>query len=222
MWDYRVGKVAAPTLPLARAVAASSAFPPVLSPCELQFSDGDFTAGTGHDLQQPPFTNKVVLTDGGVYDNLGLETAWKRHKTVLVSDAGGRMQAEGAPKRDWLQHTFRVSKMVDNQVRALRARQVIDSFVRYATEPDSAASRQGAYWGIRTDIANYKLNDPLPCPHDATMKLADLATRLAGLDDLTQQRLINWGYAVCDAALRAHVNPVLPRPAEFPYPAARV
>ena len=36
------------------------------------------------DLQRAPFTKKVVLTDGGVYDNLGLETAWKRYKTVLV------------------------------------------------------------------------------------------------------------------------------------------
>jgi hypothetical protein len=24
----------------------------------------------------------VVLTDGGVYDNLGLETLWKRHRMV--------------------------------------------------------------------------------------------------------------------------------------------
>jgi hypothetical protein len=35
------------------------------------------------------FRSDVMLTDGGVYDNLGLETAWKRYKTVLVSDGGG-------------------------------------------------------------------------------------------------------------------------------------
>jgi hypothetical protein len=34
------------------------------------------------------FRGDVVLTDG-VYDNLGLETAWKRYETVLVSDGGG-------------------------------------------------------------------------------------------------------------------------------------
>jgi NTE family protein len=38
------------------------------------------------------------------------------------------------------------------------------------------------------------------------------------LDDTRQERLINWGYAVCDAALRKHVDPSLPRPADFPYP----
>ena len=39
----------------------------------------------------PPYTSDVVLSDGGVYDNLGLETAWKRYRTVLVSDGGGQM-----------------------------------------------------------------------------------------------------------------------------------
>ena len=40
------------------------------------------------DLQQPPYTTDVFLADGGVYDNLGLETAWKRYRTVL--DLGRR------------------------------------------------------------------------------------------------------------------------------------
>ena len=36
------------------------------------------------------------------------------------------------------------------------------------------------------------------------MQLAELPTRLKRLDATTQERLINWGYAVCDAALRKH------------------
>jgi NTE family protein len=97
MRDHRVGEVKAPTIALARAVAASSAFPPVLSPCEIRLENDDFTAGSGTDLQRPPFTTRVVLTDGGVYDNLGLETAWKRYQTILVSDAGGKLKAGGNP-----------------------------------------------------------------------------------------------------------------------------
>ena len=37
-----------------------------------------------------------------------------------------------------------------------------------------------------------------------------------------QERLINWGYAVCDAALRKHVDQALRKPDGFPYPAAKV
>ena len=209
MRDYRVGKVDKPKIPLAQAVAASSAFPPVLSPFELRLRDADFVPGTGLDLQRPPFTTRVVLSDGGVYDNLGLETAWKRHQTVLVSDAGGKIEAEEEPETDWARHSYRVLNLIDNQVRSLRRRQVIDSF--------KSKARKGAYWGIRTDIADYQLPDALNCPLDRTTQLAELPTRLKRLDATTQERLINWGYAVCDAALRKHVDPNLGRPPGFPY-----
>jgi NTE family protein len=214
MRDYRVGEVKTPTVSLARAVAASSAFPPVLSPCEIRLENDDFTPKSGSDLQRPPFTTRVVLSDGGVYDNLGLETAWKRYQTILVSDAGGKLKAEEEPKSDWARHAYRVLDLIDNQVRSLRKRQVIDSF--------KAGTRQGAYWGIRTDIADYKLADALPCPHERTMALAETPTRLKRLGDDVQERLINWGYAVCDAALRKHVAPTPAKPAGFPYPAAKV
>ncbi len=211
MWDYRVGKVADPKLELAVAVAASSAFPPVLSPLTLKFRDSDFVPKTGLDLQFPPYTTNMVLTDGGVYDNLGLETAWKNYQTVLVSDAGGIYAPEPEPHKDWIGHTLRVLDLIDNQVRSLRKRQVIDSF--------KAGSRYGAYWGIWTEIENYQLADALPCPSDKTHELASTATRLKALDPALQEKLINWGYAVCDAAMRKHVNvsQSLPKP-KFPNP----
>ncbi|NEW86837.1 patatin-like phospholipase family protein [Rhodopseudomonas sp. WA056] len=214
MRDYRVGEVLNPTVTLAQAVTASSAFPPVLSPFQLRLDPTKFTPNSGDDLQREPFTSRVFLTDGGVYDNLGLETAWKRYTTVLVSDAGGQVAAEEEPATDWAQHAYRVLNLVDNQVRALRKRQLIDSFKSHV--------RRGAYWGIRTDITDYQLSDALPCPHIRTMQLAEIATRLKRLDDVTQDRLINWGYAVCDAALRKHVDAELMPPKQFPYPQSGV
>ena len=47
-----------------------------------------------------------------------------------------------------------VSDIVDDQVRALRKRQLIDCYERKV--------RTGSYWGIRSDVANYELVDPLP------------------------------------------------------------
>ena len=214
MRDYRVGEVLKPTVKLSKAVAASSAFPPVLSPVELELEETAFSPKSGSDLQRPPYTTRVILADGGVYDNLGLETAWKRYRTILVSDAGGKLQAEPEPKSDWGRHAYRVLDLVDNQVRSLRKRQVIDSLKQ--------GIRSGAYWGIRTDVLEYGLQKTLPCPVDATMKLAETPTRLQAMDDLLQERLINWGYAVCDAALRKYVNPAIAAPVDFPFPAAKV
>ena len=208
MRDWRVGEVKNPKIELAVAVGASSAFPPVLSPVELDLKESDFTPNSGQDLQRPPFTTQVVLTDGGVYDNLGLETAWKRYKTILVSDAGGVYGAEEQPKRDWLNHTIRVMDLIDNQVRSLRKRQVVESFI--------AGERSGTYWGIWTDIGNYGLPDALPCPKDKTGKLANTPTRLEGMEAELQEKLINWGYAVCDAAIRKHYDPKQPK-GSFPY-----
>jgi NTE family protein len=206
--DWRVGEIPHPVLEVAAAVAASSAFPPLLSPATFRFAASAYTPGSGADLQMEPYTTHVMLADGGVYDNLGLETAWKRYQTIFVSDAGGLMQPAPAPWRNWISQIVRVLEVVDNQVRSLRKRQVIGSFER--------GDRSGAYWGIRTDIAHYELPDALPCPPQRTLELARVATRLRGLDRGLQDRLVNWGYAVCDAALRKHVDPTLPAPRDFP------
>ena len=215
--DYRVGMMPNPTLELAVAVAASSAFPPVLSPCRIELDPNAWAPATGRkseDLHREPFLSEAVLTDGGVYDNLGLETAWKRYQTVLVSNGGGKMQAEEEPHSDWARHAVRINDIIDNQVRSLRARQVIEAF--------KSGDRQGTYWGIRTCIDDYQLADAIPCPEEQTIALANIATRLQRMDDVTQERLINWGYAVCDAAIRKHVEPGAPPPQQLPYPASGI
>ena len=210
MADYRVGIVKKPEVPLATAVAASSAFPPVLSPLRLALDPASVEPAEGTDLHVEPYTRKAVLTDGGVYDNLGLETALKKFTTVLISDGGGRMPDAKRVTSFWPLQLLRVTSVIDNQVRALRKRDVIDEF-----EHDR---RDGTYWGIRTDIGHYELNDALPCDLARTRELAATPTRLAAMKDDLQERLINWGYAVCDAALRRHVNTGITPPGAFPYP----
>ena len=53
MGDYRVGLVDEPIVPLAVAIAASSAFPPVLSPLSLKIQQ-PVRATDGTDLSRPP------------------------------------------------------------------------------------------------------------------------------------------------------------------------
>lgn len=212
--DYRVGNFGAHDVRLATAVAASSAFPPVLSPTVVDLSDATSPPPHGVDLAVEPYTSRAVLSDGGVYDNLGLETIWKRCAVVLVSDAGGKLKPEPRPKRDWLRHTIRILETVDNQVRSLRKRQLIASFV--------TGQRRGAYWSVRTPISKYGLPDALPCPAEHSDELAATPTRLQRMQPRLQERLINWGYSVCDAALRAHYDTTLKPPVAFPFPDAGV
>lgn len=207
--EWRVGKIDRPRFRLADVVAASSAFPPFLSPFVLDVSPGDFAAPAGGEIGDDRFREDISLTDGGVYDNLGLEPVWKSCRTLFVSDGGGRMADDPSPPADWARQLKRVLDLVDHQVRNLRKRQLIDSF--------TSGARQGAYWGIRTDIADYPTHSAFACPHDATMKLASVATGLKRLDDDLQERLINWGFAVTDAALRSRYDPGIAPAGKLPY-----
>ncbi len=215
MADYTIGVLPNPAVELAVAVAASSAFPPFLSPLRLRVDPTSFSPESRGANFRQPLNAEIVLSDGGVYDNLGLETAWKPCATILISDGGGQMTAEPRVAGDWARQAIRVNAVIDNQVRDLRKRQAIAAFER--------SDRAGTYWGMRSHIEAY---GPPPgsllCPPDRTAALAATKTRLKAIDATLQERLINWGYAVCDAAMRRWLVPNAEPPEGFPYAAAGV
>ena len=80
--DYRIGEVPNPDLSIAKVVATSSAFPPFLSPSILRLDPTSWIRTDGADLyDSEEFRQRMVLTDGGVYDNMGLQ-ALERCSTV--------------------------------------------------------------------------------------------------------------------------------------------
>jgi NTE family protein len=212
MADYRIGMIDWPRLPLAVAVAASSAFPPFLSPMRINLDDFNFRAG----VPQPPpsrsLRSEAVLTDGGVYDNLGLEPVWKHYQTVLISDGGRKMDDDQAPATDWAWHSRRLIDLLQHEISNLRRRQAITSFQQN--------TRSGTYWGIQTDIDHYQFPGALVSHvSPATQRIAQIETRLAAMSEHTQELIMNWGYAVCDAAIRKHVLPNFAGPAaKWPFP----
>ena len=208
--DYRVGRVNDPTLPLAFVVTASSAFPPFLSPCRLDLRHANWVTEKGNDLaDQRGFRDVISLSDGGVYDNLGIETSWKRYRTLLVSDAGGQMGAEPSVAGDWGRGLLRVLSVIDNQVRALRKQQVIGSF--------RSGDRDGMYVGIRSEVGRYPAREPLAADPAVTSKLAAVSTRLDAMPEDLQEKLVNWGYVICDTGLRSYLDREADR-GRLPYP----
>jgi NTE family protein len=189
-------------VPLATAVAASSAFPPFMSPVLID------------DPLQPGSGKKVVLSDAGVYDNLGLDPVEGQYATVLVSDAGKKMNTTGRVHRSWPLQVLRVLNIADDQVRELRTGALLKSYV------DNVFA--GTYWSSYSDITHFGLADALPAPVDQTTRLAGTNTRLTAMRDDLQEHLINWGYAVCDAGMRRWVTPTSTAPAAYPYPAVGV
>jgi NTE family protein len=234
--DYIVGRLDKPNVQLSHAVAASSAFPPFLSPMALVLPDGSFTNWPGQDaagagiIDPAPLRARILLSDGGVYDNHGLEPLVKRYMTILVSDGGAPFARVPEVNVDPIRQLQRVFDVTDNQVRALRRRDLIARFQAAGTAQASGKlgptqtdpyGRFGTYWGIDTDPAKLQPLKALPCKPDFVDQLAHLSTRLSDLGEAQSKQLINWGYAICDRCVRIHYDvPELsdkPDP-KWPYP----
>ena len=204
--DYSVGLWRDPSTRVADAVAASTAIPPTLSPYTPKPS-GTFDESTEGSNKEEIFRRKLWLTDGGVYDNLGLETAWKRYRTLLVSDAGAPLEVDPEPHRNWIQHAIWVSDIVDDQVRALAS-------VSSSTATSARSDRLVLGHPLRR--RELRARRPLPFPRERVERAQGVPTRFAALDATTQTDLIDWGYVIADTSLRRWVYPLVPRPLRLP------
>lgn len=216
IWDWRLGQLQSPKTSLAVAVGASSAFPPFLSPVQLKTSPKSWSSGgTLTTAKRESLRRKLVLSDGGVYDNLGLEAIFERCGTILVSDAGAPAEIDEAPSTNWFGQLARVRAVMMEQTRALRRRMVMSDL----TEPEgSPRGCKGALWRIGTNINAFRLNDAMTIDSPVTAALQHIRTRLNPFSPREQGELINWGYALCDAGIRKHVDTAVKR-GKWPRPA---
>ena len=214
--DYTIGAIAQPKLRLAVAVAASSAFPPVLSPVTIDTRTvGPWTdlKGTRH-FGDNAFTERLSLTDGGAYDNLGLETV-DDFVPLFVSDAGAPFTIDAEAGLLWPQQLMRVLDIATDQARALRKRFLYRS--RGAAE-GKPAEKPFAFAGIDGDPAKYPAPRSLAADPTVTRGLARLRTRLNPFSDEEQGRLINWGWYMTDLAARSYVDLAAAAPSAWPRP----
>ncbi|MCD6346408.1 MAG: patatin-like phospholipase family protein [Bacteroidales bacterium] len=232
IYDYKLGEAPSGDLSLAQAVAASSAFPPMFSPVILDASQWNWKRTKYADLyESKSLRDRLVLADGGLYDNLGLEAVWKENVSsddhfdqVLVCDAGAPleigfdmkngvlstlMQKTGL-KRNWVTQLFRMSNIMIEQQRALRKRRLIKNYENKIYT--------GTYWGTTTKISGYDVEGKLASDNATTKSMAKIPTRLKAFSDEVQGHLINWGYALADAAIRCYVNSDLQKPETLPVP----
>ncbi len=214
MGDYEAGYTTPPAdWPLARAVAASSCFPPVFDPLVVRVNSKDYIGGQAEreGKLSAGFT-KIDLNDGGNYDNLGLEPVWKDHGLILCSDGGEVLNPE--PDQNFLWRLARYISVVYNQAGDLRKRWLISNFI--------AGAMDGAYWGIGSSPSNYGVRSVAGYSKDLARKvIAVVRTDLDAFSEAEIAVLENHGYLLADAAIRAHLPQLVPPnapPAKVPYP----
>ena len=221
--DYHLGKIESPRIQLATAMAASCALPPILSPLVIDLDPRDWKDWDKDKIGSIAFDKSklrshLYLTDGGVYDNLGLERVWDRYATVLVSDAGAPFRITTGSfgfRFSEVLRAFKAVSIVAEQTRSLRKRWLINDMKHGLVK--------GTYWRIGTHIRDYQLEahgcaPPLVEDSAMTRSLSYVRTRLNHFNACEQERLINWGYTLTDAAMRRHVLDKEIKPGTLPYP----
>jgi NTE family protein len=212
MGSHRLGLVPAPDLPLVLAVAASAAFPPFLSPLLLDTDPDAYQPVDESDLfHRRDLKARVSLTDGGVFDNHGIEPVWRRCHTVLFSDAGGELSVRGGGYRFWPRQMLRVLDTAVEQGRNLSRRALLQAYL--------SGAKRGTFWRTGTDIDEYPVPSPFEVKKGWRFHLAAIPTRLAPFSRQDRLRLVNWGYLVADVALRSHFVADAEPPPALPFPA---
>ena len=221
MGDYAANYVIEPKFPLADAVAASAAFPGLIGPLVMRTGKYQWHKYDEADNLVPtePIAKSLVLWDGGVYDNLGLEALYKAGKGFregidfcLVSDASGAFATEerGDSESSWVMKMGRAGNRLIaipvDQVRSLRAREMF-SFFR--------ANRCGGYLRMGESVQTICQNLEFSSPHEVQASAltpeqvrtaAMFSTCLSMLETQDYHLLFQHGYETCNAVLGCHLN----------------
>ena len=180
---------------LARAAAASACFPFAFTamrvPAEAR------PPGTYRGVDRDRLVRQLELTDGGLYDNMGVEPVWRDHEAVLVSDASPTFKyAPAVFGLAWGGLRYAITLL--EQSTDVRKRWLISSFLR--------GDLEGAYWGIGSLPTNYGHDSGLPVYSDSF--IADFISQVRiDFDAFSPGEacvLENHGYLLAEIAMRRH------------------
>ena len=208
--SYMAGYAAPPSgWTVARAVAASSCFPPLFNPQPIGLDPSVLKGGRDPAGDERNARVKGLrLSDGGLYDDMGLEPVWKSHAVILVSDGGSTFDAGADAGLLW--RLNRYVEVIGRQSGAQRKRWLISNFVEGVL--------RGTYWGIGTDIDNYEIG-AVGYPLGLVKRLiAEIRTDLDRFEEGEGAILENHGYLLADAAVRRHAGFLAAEPRPDPVP----
>jgi len=210
MGDYQFGYVINPDYDVADAIAASAALPILIGPFELNttlYQWHKYGPHRGNDfIPSEPIMDQVHLWDGGIYENLGLESLYKIGQGpregidyLIVSDAGAPLGI----KQSRLAAYLRLIYIGMSQTRALRSRVVVNHFEK---QPN-----MGIYVQMGNTIneiirrAKVKLDFSINCNTSLTLNqvatVNNMKTHVKRLSEIEFDLLHQHGYEVADTTL---------------------
>ncbi len=212
---------------LAKAVAASSCFPPIFAPMPLFLKDAKLIRPGCNDSWKT-----MCVCDGGLYDNLGLDLALgideeddeqEDDQSCLLSEK--RLTASdavfvsdgGAPFHPFVPRgAFGRGKAY----LAILGRQAVAVRKHWFLEQREDEKFKGAYWGIGSAVHNYPQHDEIGYSKKiAKHSIAKIRTDLDVFSDAEIAVLCNHGYLLADVAIKSHADwAIKDAKKEIPYP----
>jgi len=218
MGDYQTKYVNDPEFQLSHALAASAAVPGLIGP--LKISSKPFRWSEFRDQDWQPITPKyhrLHLWDGGVYDNLGVESLFKpgeglREGTdfLIVCDASRPLPKETRRprwRRGYLKASMRLVDIATDQVRSLRTRMLIQHFKQH---PGSGAYLRLGLNAQRVQ-AKHGRYDHSSLTDDEVRSVSQLETTLRRLKHNEFSLLFRHGFEVADATLSTYGHDTIER-----------
>ncbi len=217
MADSRLGVICEPNVALSRAIAASAAYPPFVAPLVLDLRSMRVRPMDGTDLYDDPSASdmkkRVILLDGGAYDNLGVEAVEGRCRTALASDAGGNLHVDQRAfrYRFWWPLVRRTLDLAVEVGRRQRRRALIGRATDAAelarlASPRAGVTQQVALWRTALQISGHpKLPAGWTVHPGWAGYCSSISTRMWPMSNRDQQRLVNWGYLTADLMLRTWI-----------------
>lgn len=213
MGDFYTGYCDSGHVKVSEAVAASSAFTPGFSALRLRLTEqckltridpwgrervvsakrGDDNLG---DEKAPP-----ILTDGGVYDNLGVEPVWGQY-CLLVSDAGSPFASVNRSSQFFTTRLRRAINISLEQVGAVRKRWLVNEL--------ASGRQRGALWAINTLLEDFQLPDAQGYSPAVRRPLQRIRTDLNSFTEGEIACLESHGYSLTDAAIRSRAPSLCP------------
>lgn len=219
MGDYSIGYVNKPDIALSEVMAASAGFPGLIGPYSLktnlyqwmpsEYSGSDWNAPNGEILH---------LWDGGVYDNLGLESIFKmRDEGELSKGLDFMMVSNASPSigfhsRKSSLSVYNLRRMLEismDQVAALRSRAVMDfiertgqgMYLKIGNSAEKITQQSKCSPEIEAELVKQSLS-----PEQAERAM-NYPTTLSKPAEADFQLLLQHGYEVANCTYQSYSNP---------------
>ncbi|MFN2641582.1 MAG: hypothetical protein ABR548_06780, partial [Actinomycetota bacterium] len=180
-------------LPLSRAIAASSGFPPAFHPMPYDLPADKLLEGRYRGRDRKRLISKMRLSDGGTFDNMGVEPVWTDHQTLVVSDGGAVLDAEPHSRTRGMK---RFAEVASHGGSSIRKRWLISDL--------ESGIMNGTYWGIGGSPSRYGASLGYS-KQLAREVISEVRTDLDAFSVEEIGILENHGYLLADAAIRKHM-----------------